>query len=253
MVKTREENKVFQEVYPFTTENIGEYFTSLNLKEKDIFTVGSSLDQAFNALLFGAKNVTVFDLNANTLEFYKLKKELILSTPREELYDTVLSQQEIPMTSDSLPRKEITKVNPYLHSNQNYQKLRSKLKDTEINFVYGDIFNIEEYLKNKQYDVMILSNILQYLSFFAKTEDKYNFLKRNFNIWKKYLKDDGILQLFYLYSFSLSDLRMQMNAIPGIEIRKVYEALKGNELIFEQFNGCLPNTEDSIITYTKKR
>ena len=37
--------------------------TKLNVKSKKILTVGSSADQALNALLLGAKEVTIFDLN----------------------------------------------------------------------------------------------------------------------------------------------------------------------------------------------
>ena len=51
----KEEIKEFQKVYPFTTENIAGYFSSLNMHNKSVLTVGSSLDQAFNALIFGAK------------------------------------------------------------------------------------------------------------------------------------------------------------------------------------------------------
>ena len=43
-------NKFFKSVYPFTTEEIAGYFPLLELEEKKVFTVGSSSDQAFNAL-----------------------------------------------------------------------------------------------------------------------------------------------------------------------------------------------------------
>ena len=52
-------------IYPFTTEMISGYFDKLDLKEKTVLTVGSSIDQGLNALLLGAKNVTVFDINPN--------------------------------------------------------------------------------------------------------------------------------------------------------------------------------------------
>lgn len=100
------EEKVFQKVYPFTTENIGEYFKRLDLKDKDVFTVGSSLDQAFNALLLGAKNITVFDLNANTEEFYKLKRDMILSVPREKLFSEVLKQNKVSLDPDNFPKEQ---------------------------------------------------------------------------------------------------------------------------------------------------
>lgn len=249
---TKISKKVFQEVYPFTTENISEYFQRLPIKKNKVFTVGSSLDQAFNCLLLGARQITVYDMNANTEEFYNLKKELIMSTSREELYDKILLQKQIPMTPDILPKEEVIRINPYLQSDYNYQELRKRLKENKINFICGDIFNTKQSLQDEKFDLMIFSNILQYLSFFAK-EEKYNFLRENFHKWTKHLNDEGVLQLFYLYSYSISELKKGVSASPGLELKKIHEALKGSELIFEWFEGYLPNTQDSILTYTKKR
>lgn len=170
------EEKVFQKVYPFTTENIGEYFKRLDLKDKDVFTVGSSLDQAFNALLLGAKNITVFDLNANTEEFYKLKRDMILSVPREKLFSEVLKQNKVSLNPDNFPKETVMHINPYLKNDYYFNVLREKLQEDRISIVYGDIFNIDDYLEKQKFDCMIFSNILQYLDFFAKNEDSYQFL-----------------------------------------------------------------------------
>ena len=79
--------KFKEKVYPFTTEIISGYFPKLELKGKSVLTVGSSLDQAFNALVLGASDVTVYDINPSVKEFYKVKKNLVLSTPREENFN----------------------------------------------------------------------------------------------------------------------------------------------------------------------
>lgn len=47
--------KAYQEIYPFTTENIQGYMKNLDMEGKTVLTVGSSLDQAYNALALGAK------------------------------------------------------------------------------------------------------------------------------------------------------------------------------------------------------
>jgi len=52
----------FDYIYPFTTEAIGGYFNKLNLGGARVLTVGSSLDQAFNALLLWAKLLMHFFL-----------------------------------------------------------------------------------------------------------------------------------------------------------------------------------------------
>lgn len=74
----------YQEVYPFTTENIQGYMKDLDMKDKEVLTVGSSLDQAYNALALGAKKVKVLDINKNTKRFCELKSNLILTHKRKE-------------------------------------------------------------------------------------------------------------------------------------------------------------------------
>lgn len=247
------EEKVFQKVYPFTTENIGGYFKSLDLKDKDVFTVGSSLDQAFNALLLGAKNITVFDLNANTEEFYKLKRDMILSVPREDLFSEILKQSKISLDPDVFPKETVMHINPYLKNDYYYNVLREKLQEDRVSIVYGDIFNIDDYLENKKFDRMIFSNVLQYLDFFAKNEDPYQFLNKNFQRWKEYLNENGIMQLLYLYSFSMEDAKKINTNLSSYNLRKVMTTLKGNELMIEWFDDSFNNEKDAIVTYTKKK
>lgn len=71
------EKNFFQEVYPFATENMNAYFERLELSDKSVLTVGSSCDQLFNAIAYGAKSVTVFDINPNVKKYYEWKKQLL--------------------------------------------------------------------------------------------------------------------------------------------------------------------------------
>ena len=87
------DKKVYQEVYPFTTENIQGYMKELDLEGKNVLTVGSSLDQAYNALALGANTVRVLDINANTKKYCAMKSKLILSHARKDLYRAVMSKR----------------------------------------------------------------------------------------------------------------------------------------------------------------
>ncbi len=60
-------------IYPFTTENIAGYFNKENIENKDILTVGSSGDHVFNAKLFGAKSIEIFDINKLSKYYVILK------------------------------------------------------------------------------------------------------------------------------------------------------------------------------------
>ena len=179
-------NESFQDVYPFATEAISSYFPKLNLKDKSLLTVGSSLDQAFNGLVLGAKNVTVLDINKNTLEYYKLKRELILNTPKEELYEKVLALN-IKKTKDVFPKETIEKTNIYLENDSNYELLRNRLQNESINFINSNIFDLKDSLEDKKYDRIILSNILQYIESFSKKSEINSNLKKCFNELSEHL------------------------------------------------------------------
>lgn len=101
------DRKEFQKLYPFTTEDISGYIKLFDLDGSDVLTVGSSGDQAFNSLLLNAKSVTVFDINQNTKKFIKEKRKLILTTPREQLYNSVLSMKKFAYSDDVFSKKEL--------------------------------------------------------------------------------------------------------------------------------------------------
>ena len=244
----------FNKVFPFATEAVSEYLSSLDLKDTSLLTVGSSCDQAFNALVLGVKNITIFDINPYVYEYYKIKRNLILNNSREDLYRKVLEVSSIPFSKDLHEISSVVNMNNYLQSDENYELLCERLKDDCIDFVQGDIFNIGSLLDNRNYDRIVLSNILQYLEFFAGSNDCYKFLREKFDSWKEHLSDEGIMQLLYLYDFSVEDVRCNNHALCTYNLKNVVNALKGNSLSIEwipTFDNS--NVDDAIVTYTKKR
>ena len=67
----------FDKVYPFTTEKIAGYMEHMDVKDKSVLTVGSSMDQALNACLYGSKDITVMDISNKTQEYMYHKLNLI--------------------------------------------------------------------------------------------------------------------------------------------------------------------------------
>lgn len=251
---TKQDKKVFQEVYPFATEAVSGYFSRLDLKDKSLLTVGSSCDQAFNALVLGAKNITVYDINANVETYYKLKKNLVLNYPRKELYNEVTKITEVPFSTDLHGPQAVTEMNNYLQSDENYEILRQRLQENNVEFIQGDIFDFNKSLGDKKYDRIVLSNILQYLDFFSAPNDPYKFLAEKFPDWKEHLNDEGILQLLYLYSYEERDLRKNNHSVPSYNLASIVNALKGNPLEIEWIPTFSNNSlDDAIVTYTKKR
>jgi hypothetical protein len=66
-------NNKFVSIYPFTTENIKGYLDLMDIKDKDVLTVGASGDQTLNLLVRDAKSVDYFDMNPFTKMYFNLK------------------------------------------------------------------------------------------------------------------------------------------------------------------------------------
>ncbi len=77
-------NGLFATVYPFTTENIAGYINHFDLEGKSLLTVGSSGDQAINAILKGAREVAIIDINIYVKYYYYLKVAAILTLDLNE-------------------------------------------------------------------------------------------------------------------------------------------------------------------------
>lgn len=243
----------FQEVYPFATENMNAYFERLELSDKNVLTVGSSCDQLFNAIVYGAKSVTVFDINSNVKKYYEWKKRLLFQCKRENFAKTVLQKikySEIPFTKDILDIATIYRMNHYLENDDIYRKLQHLLLKTPVFFVEGDLFapNIK-----KQYDRIIFSNVLQYVdSFFPGNHcSSYQVIRDTFMSWQPLLNEEGILQFLYLYSFRLEDLKDNGHSIACYNIKPIYELLKEYRLEIEWVSG-IGDKPDAILTYTNK-
>lgn len=245
--------KIFQDVYPFTTEYITGYFKEIDFKDKKVLTVGSSSDQAFNAILLGAGKVVVYDINENTARFGKLKRDIIISSPRSKLYKEVTGIKEVPLSGDLFSEKDLRFMNPYMSSDKSYNKLQELLRTNpdSIEYKIGDItrLSLDE---NDKYDVILLSNVLQYLDLFTdKDKDVYEELKRIFNDLKIHLNKEGILQLLYIYSIGKENFTSDTRMGKMQSIKNVVNALYPNILSMSRFTDEAFNKEDAIIYYKR--
>jgi len=96
-------------------------------------------------------------------------------------------------------KKEIIGINPYLQDN-NYEILKEKLKDYNIDFINGDIIELsknQEVFNGDKYDYIYLSNIADYFH----SKDVLKQLKEVVLNLKKILKENGQIGILYLYSY----------------------------------------------------
>lgn len=107
-------------LYPFTTENISGYIEMFDFNNKSFLTVGSSADQAFNAILNGCMDITVVDICPFVREYAFLKAAAVSCMSREQFLNFFGS------------KKNLISKNHYTFTNSNFFTLLNKLSDINI-------------------------------------------------------------------------------------------------------------------------
>lgn len=242
--------EIFQEVYPFTTEVISGYFNELDFKDKSVMTLGSSSDQAFNALLLGAKKITVYDINENTQKFGKLKRDVILNSTLDNVWINVI-RIDMPKNYDLFPKESLMKMNPYMKDEESFKKLQDLLRTrfNDIEYKVGNIMEVNN-LDNQLFDIIITSNVFQYLEEYINPgENPYDRLKEVFIKLKSHLTDDGIIQLLYHYAINRTS---EWDTSASRNLIMVLNTIYPDVLSFVEFDGTTCQ-KDCAVIYKKKR
>ncbi len=243
--------KTFQRIYPFTTEEISGYFKDLDFNNKKVMTLGSSSDQAFNALLLGAKKIVVYDINENAARFGKLKRDVIINSKLEDVWENILDI-DIPMSYDIFPYSLLRNMNIYMHDEESYKKLQELLKTrfNDIEYRIGNIMEVNN-LDNELFDIIITSNVFRYLEdYLPPKENPYDKLKEIFTKLKEHLNKDGIIQLLYYYAF---DGTSHQDDYAVRDLVKVLNTLYPDLLEVSEFDNGEKDGKDCAIYYRKKR
>lgn len=202
--------KDYKKLYFKSNENLPELFSNFSLKDKDVLTVLASSDQYFYSYYLGAKTVDSFDNNKLAeyyhyirkwllqykKQFYPNKEDIVKST--QWIYDLLClvkceSQAEMDAFNywsrfiESIPAyfgKELFYFSEHYDSTiEDISSLNKILANKNLVFKHQDIS--KEIDKSKKYDVVILSNILEYLTSDDIKESRDNLYS--------ILKDDGIV------------------------------------------------------------
>lgn len=218
-------------VYLFTNENISGYIDrSGDISGANILTVGASGDHAFESYLSGAKHVDTFDINSWQKNVIELKTHMIhhlkysdfmdFFFEKQNFFDTKIIEPLKPLFSDDLKtfvlsynsnHKQMFKyLGPcapdfiidrlrYINSEQNYEALRNVLPD-KIEFRHCNITHIANYM-DKEYKLVMLSNIFEYMYRFLSTNDRrVNEFSNNIldNI-EEHITQDGRIYFHYAW------------------------------------------------------
>ena len=244
MIKNKQGDPIFSEhslVYNFATENITGFVGTLEPKDKQVLSAAGSLDQALNFLLHGAKDVTLFDINKLTYYYGELKKTAITYLPYNEfmlffvknekrfnndiykrfnmflsvdvkrfwdILFLLFSGSEIYdnlLITRAVHSSRLESINPYTRKDK-YLELQEKLFGLKFRYLHGNIVDLE---LDKNYDLMYLSNIFDYLK-----PEEIESLKKS--LMKK-LNPNGVIATYeYLASDELCDVVFENYQYPNV-------------------------------------
>lgn len=266
-------NEIFTSVgkfYMTTNENIKRLNLFSNIKNKNLLTVCGSGDQALNAVLNGAKSVTLIDINRIALYHFELKCAAIkafdyntfvkfykMNLPykmyllinkylRKEINVFFTKLYEFSNYSDLKPyimekpfRKMFFKDYNDYASEFSYNKLKELISSFNFNLINSNATLIDD---NNKYDVVYLSNVFDYIHMDNDTNSVDDNLKNIIMANERLLLDNGKI-IFYLFE-------SQMNNLGSLYFKNNSEF--GNGILDSQYIGDYKVNEDYILTYTKK-
>ncbi len=138
-----------------------------------------------------------------SLETYQKIRECIPNTERI-YWDSIFqsfSTKELKKSDlfheITLLKQEVININPYL-AFDNYQRLKERLSNFQLQFIGEDVRNLPKILK-EQYDFIYLSNIPTHC--YGIRKDQIKWLKELLEKLKRSLTENGIIGVSYLYNY----------------------------------------------------
>ena len=219
IAKGKLEHNIYGKIYYCSNERLYDLFDNFSVEDKDVLTVLASSDQYLHTQYRNARSVDTFDRNQLTLYYYYLRKWIIENfdrfyPKRALLFDTNNYIEKILdiVDCESLDEKRaylfwkmfidlnlvlgenhLFMFSKYIEENEinDYDKLREIVKKP-LSFVHEDVAIQVE--KDKKYDIIITSNLLEYIHEPLKIKrarnNLYDLLKDNGKIICSYVIDD---------------------------------------------------------------
>ncbi len=285
VVLTDKFNAYFQKLYPFTTENISGYIDYFHLEGKSLLTVGSSGDQAINAILKGCTDITVADINPYTRYYYYLKVAALISLEMDEYLEFLRYMNYI---NEKKKNKRVLNIETYEKIKQNLKKL-----DVESFLFWNKLFYTKsstsirrKYFNKDEYTTSLIKKCNPYLQsdeLYKETQAKISSVKPTFltmnliieqpdryydNIWlsnigayvdlhtlklfvqkiNELLNKKGKLLISYLYSFD-KNTEYGHGWDPIYDLDRTLPLLKQYDPILHSFSGV--EDTDSILLSKK--
>ena len=161
----------YSKIYTFTTENISGYIEHFDLFNKSLLTIGSSGDQILNSFYFGARDITLYDINPFAKYYIYLKIAAILSLSYEEFKLFFFKYGTSPFVR-----------NNYMFSKKIFKKIKDNLRlfDYEAYLFFDELFSLYEENKIRERlfdDDEDRNKVIEGFNIYLKDEESYNKLK----------------------------------------------------------------------------
>lgn len=220
----------YAEIYAKSNEDLKSLFKNFSVKDKNVLSVLASSDQVFAAYYLGAKSVDTFDLNYLTEYYYYLRKWLM--EYKGELYpdldrvmeDSTWISELLELVNCFGVKEELAYKYWSLYTEQTVGRIGAsifKFSWVEYDNVVNDVLQMRELLRNKElnftqenisetidkskkYDVIILSNILEYFSYDIRRLERVR--DNLFDI----LEDDGQIVASHLMDYNTAPSEVEV-------------------------------------------
>ncbi len=264
----------YDNIYPFTTENIGGYICDFNLPNNSLLTVGSSGDQMLNAILLGVNRITNVDINPFTSYYYYLKMAAILELSlcdflnffRYKNYPRVFKNNDLVFRTSSFNKiKDTLKAIDYdaylfwdnLLDNYSPLMIRNRLFSNDEypeNIIskcnpYLCNDNTYQILKHKiekvepEFIICDINSVLLsekydniWLSNILTNHYSIDVIKKIFLKFNEYLNENGMMLISYLYDTSINSKYLD-NWADIYNLELVFDTLYNYNLELLTFTG----------------
>ena len=196
-------------LYRNTNEELTTILKDVDFNNKKVLSVLASSDQLLSALILGAKEVDTFDSNRLTEYYYYLRKwcledtkkyylpadnKILIKTINNHYHENPLvAKLWLELIKEAKPNLYYshlfykTPINWNVPYEEKEEELIEIMQEKKHNFKCFNIF--EKQNIDKKYDIILLSNIIEYLIDNEDEEKEHNFINNLLNI----LEDDGVI------------------------------------------------------------
>ena len=235
--------KGLTQIDTFDTNKLTEFF-ALGLKKNMILQNGRiDFLVKMNTLLYGTRDESI-EVIKELLPYMEEKYQSFWKGLIEYFYKmSIYHHKDLSimtfLSNDYFFHNAYQANNNYLHDDKNYEKLKKNLEKANITFKHANANNLHHEFKG-QYDLINLSNILDYFALYWGENWSYDRLKEYENYLLQMTSSNAYIILMYIFSHMKKDSRALFTNSTVTEddlIRERIYTLNNDSMILRRVKG----------------